>query len=296
MQLLNCKFINVKDKMMRVKIYLTTAAFLLPVFIFGQVGINTANPSAGLDVVSTGSTSATKALEVNNSANAELMTILDNGNVGINVPAPTAKLHTNGSVIHEALPVDNNQKDVLVADASGKISKRTTESLLPKIIAGGNIGDPFTNTVTISAIGASSSTTQEFFVTSFTIDKTSMVNINLILSANLKAANGAPFTTNNGRSFGTRVYFKNVPSGNSYAAGGTIMRLSTPYNSGSAAGYVAGYFYLSGSKSIVMTPGTYEIDIEARVLVNTADTQGLMGMFCEATDDRFDIVAVPLDL
>lgn len=58
----------------------------------GNVGINTSNPSAALDIVSKDNTSATKALEINNSSNAEMVTVLNNGNVGIGTPAPNAKL------------------------------------------------------------------------------------------------------------------------------------------------------------------------------------------------------------
>jgi len=78
---------------------------LLAGFAFSQVGINQNNPSATLDIVSKGNTSATKALEINNSSGTEMVTVLDNGNVGINVPNPAAKLHTNGSVRYENLPV-----------------------------------------------------------------------------------------------------------------------------------------------------------------------------------------------
>ncbi|MBB4807873.1 hypothetical protein HNP38_003189 [Chryseobacterium defluvii] len=78
---------------------------LLPFFAFTQVGINQSSPSAALDIVSKGNTSSTKALEINNSLGTEIFTILDNGNVGINVPNPTAKFHTNGSVRYENLPV-----------------------------------------------------------------------------------------------------------------------------------------------------------------------------------------------
>lgn len=78
---------------------------LIQGLIFSQVGINQTSPSATLDIVSKGNTVATKALEINNSSGTEIVTVLDNGNVGINVPNPTAKLHTSGSVRYENLPV-----------------------------------------------------------------------------------------------------------------------------------------------------------------------------------------------
>ncbi|MFP3598625.1 hypothetical protein [Chryseobacterium sp. SIMBA_029] len=84
---------------------LTILAITFYSFAFGQVGINENSPSATLDIKSKGNTATTKALEINNSNGTEMVTVLDNGNVGINVPTPTAKLHTNGTVRYENLPV-----------------------------------------------------------------------------------------------------------------------------------------------------------------------------------------------
>ena len=63
---------------------------------YSQVGIGTTNPSAALDLVSRGTNSATKAVEINNAASLELLTVLDNGNVGINTASPQARLDVNG--------------------------------------------------------------------------------------------------------------------------------------------------------------------------------------------------------
>lgn len=89
--------------------------------MFSQVGINTSTPSATLDIVSKGSTNDTKALEINNSDAKELLTVLDNGNVGINVTAPTAKLHTDGGIRYENLPVISTGISPLAIDANGYV-------------------------------------------------------------------------------------------------------------------------------------------------------------------------------
>lgn len=77
---------------------------------FGQnTGLNTANPSAMLDIVSKGNTAATNALNINNSATARLLRMTDQGHLGINTNSPTAVLHVNSSgtanVKHDNLPV-----------------------------------------------------------------------------------------------------------------------------------------------------------------------------------------------
>jgi hypothetical protein len=64
------------------------------------VGINTPNPSASLDIVSKGMDGTTKALEINNSAATpkEMVTVLDNNNVGIGVANPLYNLEVGDFV------------------------------------------------------------------------------------------------------------------------------------------------------------------------------------------------------
>lgn len=88
---------------------------------YSQVGINSTTPSATLDIKSKGNTNATKALEINNSDGKEMVTVLDNGNVGINVPNPTAKLHTDGGIRYENLPVISTGISPLAIDANGYV-------------------------------------------------------------------------------------------------------------------------------------------------------------------------------
>jgi hypothetical protein len=97
------------------------ALFLLPKIIYsqtGSIGIRTATPSATLDILANGNTNTTKALEINNSSNLEMMTVLNNGNIGINNSNPIAKLNmTNGRIIISAannpgFPFSNSWHDI----------------------------------------------------------------------------------------------------------------------------------------------------------------------------------------
>lgn len=96
-------------------------SLMITTILYSQVGINETNPSATLDIKSKGNTSATKALEINNSDAKELVTVLDNGNVGINVPAPTAKLHTDGAIRYENLPQISTGITPIAIDANGYV-------------------------------------------------------------------------------------------------------------------------------------------------------------------------------
>ncbi|MBB4807390.1 hypothetical protein HNP38_002694 [Chryseobacterium defluvii] len=61
---------------------------------FSQVGIQNSNPQATLDIFSKGVDGSTKALKINNgsSPSREMVTVLDNGNVGVGIPNPDASL------------------------------------------------------------------------------------------------------------------------------------------------------------------------------------------------------------
>lgn len=80
----------------------------------GKVGINTDTPSATLDIVSKGNTNATKALKISNSSATEMVTVRDNGQVGINqaTPATDALLELNSSTKSLLLTRVTNATDV----------------------------------------------------------------------------------------------------------------------------------------------------------------------------------------
>ncbi|MFP3591398.1 hypothetical protein [Chryseobacterium sp. SIMBA_038] len=131
------------------KIIISALIILSNGVTFAQVGISTNNPSAALDIVSKGNTSATKALEVNNSSAKELMTVLNNGNVGIGETAPSATLQITNTSSTAVRIVDGTQGagKVLTSDASGNT---TWISPALKAIAG---SFP-TSTVSFTSYGA----------------------------------------------------------------------------------------------------------------------------------------------
>lgn len=97
--------------------------------LFAQTGINTDTPSAELDIVSKGNTGATKALEINNSSSTEMITVLNNGNVGIGNTTPSVKLDINNGTVAGAIKItDGTQGEgkVLTSDANGLASWSAT--------------------------------------------------------------------------------------------------------------------------------------------------------------------------
>ncbi|MEK9196012.1 MAG: hypothetical protein AAB914_01450, partial [Patescibacteria group bacterium] len=70
---------------------------LMTILSGGKVGIGTTGPAAKLEVVGTGTTSATASLNVKNSALTSLLYVRDDGKVGIGTTAPGAKLYAQDS-------------------------------------------------------------------------------------------------------------------------------------------------------------------------------------------------------
>lgn len=63
-----------------------------------SVGVNVSNPQAKLQINGAGTDNTTSSFLVNNSTNAEMFRILDNGNIGIGISTPQTKLAVNGIV------------------------------------------------------------------------------------------------------------------------------------------------------------------------------------------------------
>lgn len=119
-----------------------TLMMLYAVFspIKAQVGIKTSSPSAALDIVGLGSTSGSKTLELNNSSNTELLTALDNGNVGINNSSPTVKLSIIEPGAKDALVIQSPDfgffKGFVIQDTGGNNTSRFV--ITPGYIANNN--------------------------------------------------------------------------------------------------------------------------------------------------------------
>lgn len=88
----------------------------------GNVGINTDTPNATLEVKSkTGTTNATKNLELKNAANTTLVTVLDDGKVGIGTAVPTEKIEINGKIKTSSLTGTN--VGVVVVSSTGVLER-----------------------------------------------------------------------------------------------------------------------------------------------------------------------------
>lgn len=259
--------------------------------MFSQIGIHTENPSAALDIVSKGNSYATKALEVNNSGAVEMLTVVDNGNVGIGVANPSAQLHTTGTVRMEGLGTNVNNIKVMTADPAGNITTRATNTLLPQILSGANGQDAILTAQTISSINNVTGYTSGLFVKNFTISQTSIVTFSYSVGAlNLMSAAGSTaFNDGASKQIGISLVWKTLPAGSPFSINGLICTSAIPF-SNTGDYYVSGTFYPSNSCPITLTPGNYSIELQG--FVNAFDNnQGIRATFGSNSNDRFDITA-----
>ncbi|MCW1960603.1 hypothetical protein [Chryseobacterium viscerum] len=86
----------------------TLSGILVANFAFSQVGINTPDPQATLDIQSKGNTSATKAMRINNSGNKEILTATDEGKIGVGTDVPKSNLQVMGDELRVGGPVSQS--------------------------------------------------------------------------------------------------------------------------------------------------------------------------------------------
>ncbi|WP_223560212.1 hypothetical protein [Chryseobacterium lathyri] len=259
--------------------------------IFSQVGINTDIPSATLDIVSKGSSYATKALEVNNSSSQELLTVLDNGNVGIGIQNPSAQLHTTGTVRMEGLGINTNNTRVMTADTAGNITTRSTSTLLPQVLAGANGLDAINAAQTISSINNVPTYTNGLLIKSFTLSQPSIVTFYYSLGTmDLMSSSGSSvFNDGAAKQIGTNLIWKTVPAGSSFPVNSILCTSALPF-SNIGDNYVSGTFYLSNSCSLLLPAGAYSVELQG--FVNASDNNlGIRATFGSNSYDRFDITA-----
>jgi len=258
---------------------------------FSQVGINTSTPSASLDIVSKGNTSATKAMEVNNSSALEMVTVLNNGNVGIGIANPAAQLHTTGTVRMDGLGTNTVNTKVMTTDPTGNVTTRLTNTLLPQILAGGDGTDAVTTAQTISAINNTPGYTNNLASKSFTVSQTSLVTFSYSLGVlNILTSSGSnTFNDGAAKQIGANLIWKSLPAGSSFAVNGIACTNAMPISNANSS-YTSGTFYQSNSCSIILTPGTYSVELQG--FLNAFDNiQGIRATFGGSPYDRFDILA-----
>ncbi|WP_194202480.1 hypothetical protein [Dysgonomonas sp. GY617] len=94
---------------------------LIAIFSFGllqaQVGINTKNPQATLEIVSKGNTASTQALSVRNVSNTEILSLRDQGYLGLGVASPNIRLDLRNGANNAIIGIGNSAQAASAAKA-----------------------------------------------------------------------------------------------------------------------------------------------------------------------------------
>lgn len=272
---------------------LSISIFLYSLF-FGQVGINTDAPSATLDILSKGNTNTTKALEINNSSSKEMVTLLDNGNLGINSATPTAILHTDGTVRHQNLPTNNNNINFVTTDNSGNLALRQGNTIFPNFVSGGGKADAI-STVTVNATNGAPGLVNLITPISMNITKRSLVNINYTVSYNISTTTptGNPPTDTN-KLIGAVLSIPTAAAGSGFSNNDILDITSFPYRA-KTGNDLTGLYFLNGSRSLLLTPGNYTFLLRSFLSVSGDDTSGFRVIYGQGSNDILDIVVIPLE-
>jgi hypothetical protein len=97
------------------------------------MGIFVNNPQARLHIKSSGASNASSALIINNSANTELLRVIDNGYVGIGTATPSSLLAVNGTITTKKVKLTPNGWSDYVFDKSYQLpSLQEVEKFITK--------------------------------------------------------------------------------------------------------------------------------------------------------------------
>lgn len=211
---------------------LTLAMVFFSIIAFSQVGINTPDPQASLDIQSKGNTASTKAMRINNSNGTEMMTVTDAGRIGVGKVLPEGQLHivTTGAngIISERADATNSSNPPYLTLRRNKSNDPNvnaavaTNDYLGAIVFSGNTGSGYDGNALSSNSVIASLASQNFSPASqgselrfFTVPNGTAGNVNRMIitnDGNIGIATSTPTNTLdvNGS---TRVRTMNVAPG-----------------------------------------------------------------------------------
>lgn len=85
--------------------------------LHAQVGINTQDPQAALEIISKGSTSTTQALSVRSKSDAEILSLRDNGYLGLGVTNPAIRFDLRNGANNAIIGIGSSNQTAVAARA-----------------------------------------------------------------------------------------------------------------------------------------------------------------------------------
>lgn len=226
--------------------------------------------------------------------------------VGVNTPNPTETSDVNGTERIRVLPINgssnaiytkpdgtkSNNKDqtftatkTVVADKNGVLGTMNwIPSETPIVYVGTDRIDAVPYSSTVSTKNGVTITTPVLASKTFTLSKKSLVTFSFSVSASsIHTYSGALLQDGASKRFGAKLLLDSVG----------IINSGLPF-SNSAANYADGFFYLDGTRTLLLGSGTYKVDLVGSVFAYDADDVGIRATFGATADDQLDIVAVAI--
>ena len=234
------------------------------------------------------------------SGTRQIMSVYHSGNVGIgdnpNSANPASEKLDVASGNVRIRDIYSNTGDrstdkIVVADANGVLK---TIPKQPAVLFGGDLADVITTGVTVSeAAGSNTSVTGTLRTITFKIDYTSVVTFDYSISYNFN--NVDILSDGILRRINSFLRFTSVPAASSVPANVLFANQSNPFSlSNSSNGNIPGFYYLSASQSLRLTPGTYTVVLYGNVRNSAVSTVPLSVTFGDATTDFINITAQPI--
>jgi len=228
------------------------------------------------------------------------------GKVGINTPTPSETLDVNGTERVRTLPQNgvsnaiytkpdgttSPNKDqtftatkALVADDNGVIgSVSWLPAQSPTIMAGVNQTDAVTTTGTASSVSGSTGTTGVLATRTFILSTKSIVTFSFNLSvSSIRSFNSNLLSDGAAKRIGAKLLLNSA----------TLINSGIPFTS-SKNTYADGYYYLFGTRTLILPAGTHTVDLYGTVFAYNTDNIGISAAFGASPDDQVDIIATPI--
>lgn len=253
----------------------------------GRVGINTENPQNTFHIDGNKDNPATGTPTALQQVNDVIVT--NAGQIGIGTTTPSQNLDVaigNARVRNINTNIGDAITDkIVVADANGVLKTIPKQNSL---IFGGDLSDAVTSSTLTRPALNSTATSSNLRTVNFTVDYTSLVTLDYTISYNIPNINdlsdGFVRSLSSGFTFSSSAT-PSVPTGTIFAAN------SIPITTSSSTGNLPGFYYLSGSQTLRLNPGSYQLNLFGSIRNSGVSSVPFSVEFGSAATDFITITA-----
>lgn len=251
---------------------------------------DTSGTGSGLFIKTNSSDILSRPLHIM-SGTTDVLTATGNGRVGIGEIQPTERLDVaNGNLrVRDINSISGNRVSdrKVVADSEGVLKTVANQNA---VLVGSLFNDNITESDWITASPTNNNVISAIGTYTFEVVQTSLVTFSYAVAYSFQT----PFT-HDGRPkrVSSSITFSNAPVGSGVITNKGFARLAIPYTSSANLG-LPGQFFLANGASLVLTPGSYTVQLSGAVAIATTDTNAVSVKFGAGDNDYFHVTAVAL--